>query len=214
MPGRPHHAERQSRHFSAPAPIVDTHRVQIHPRSDGAVHPVPDRRHRLYRLQGITADHYEEAKKLADRIVTAGRAAFSREHHHESRPAGVQGQGGARSALLRDGQEGDHRRDLLWAAAPDRNAPALTSRGPSIPTCRSSPTIRRRRRRSSTTPAGSPVADGIREKNGVRLAFTNSTTAGNHVREQAQQLLQQIWSEIGADMQIKNMPAAVIWGDY
>jgi peptide/nickel transport system substrate-binding protein len=48
----------------------------------------------------------------------------------------------------------------------------------------------------------------------VKLAFTNSTTAGNHVREQAQQLLQQNWKEIGAAMTIKNMPAAVIWGDY
>src|SRR5262249_52936500 len=55
---------------------------------------------------------------------------------------------------------------------------------------------------------------GVREKNGVRLEFTNSTTAGNHVREQAQQLLQQNWQEIGAAMTIKNMPAAVIWGDY
>jgi peptide/nickel transport system substrate-binding protein len=27
-------------------------------------------------------------------------------------------------------------------------------------------------------------------------------------------LLQQLWRDIGADMQIKNMPAAVIWGDY
>ena len=59
-----------------------------------------------------------------------------------------------------------------------------------------------------------PGAGGIREKDGVKLAFTNSTTAGNHVREQAQELLQQTWREIGADMQIKNMPAAVIWGDY
>jgi peptide/nickel transport system substrate-binding protein len=57
-----------------------------------------------------------------------------------------------------------------------------------------------------------PGAGGIREKNGVKLAFTNSTTAGNHVREQAQELLQQTWREIGADMQIKNMPAAVILG--
>ncbi len=48
----------------------------------------------------------------------------------------------------------------------------------------------------------------------MRLSFTNSTTAGNHVREQAQELLQQVWRDIGVDMQIKNMPAAVIWGDY
>jgi peptide/nickel transport system substrate-binding protein len=59
-----------------------------------------------------------------------------------------------------------------------------------------------------------PGADGIREKDGVKLSFSNSTTAGNKVREQAQQYLQQTWKEIGVDMQINNMPAAVIWGDY
>jgi peptide/nickel transport system substrate-binding protein len=57
-------------------------------------------------------------------------------------------------------------------------------------------------------------ADGIREKDGVKLSFSNSTTAGNKVREQAQQYLQQTWREAGVDMQINNMPAAVIWGDY
>ncbi|MBU6498110.1 MAG: peptide ABC transporter substrate-binding protein, partial [Rhodospirillales bacterium] len=36
----------------------------------------------------------------------------------------------------------------------------------------------------------------------------------NHVREQAQQLLQQNWHDIGVEMKIKNMPPAVIWGDY
>jgi peptide/nickel transport system substrate-binding protein len=59
-----------------------------------------------------------------------------------------------------------------------------------------------------------PGADGIREKDGVKLSFTTSTTAGNKVREQAQQYLQQTWKEAGIDMQINNMPAAVIWGDY
>ena len=57
-------------------------------------------------------------------------------------------------------------------------------------------------------------AGGIREKNGVKLSFTNSTTAGNKVREQAQAFLQQTWRAIGVDMQIKDMPAAVVWGDY
>lgn len=57
-------------------------------------------------------------------------------------------------------------------------------------------------------------ADGVREKDGVRLEFTNSTTAGNHAREQAQQLLQQNWRDIGVKMTISNFPAAVIWADY
>ena len=59
-----------------------------------------------------------------------------------------------------------------------------------------------------------PGPDGIRQKNGVRLEFANSTTAGNQVREEAQEVLQQNWRDIGVAMQIKNMPAAVVWGDY
>ncbi len=57
-------------------------------------------------------------------------------------------------------------------------------------------------------------SDGIRSKGGVRLEFTNSTTSGNPQREQAQQLLAQEWREIGAAMTIKNMPGAVMWGDF
>ena len=59
-----------------------------------------------------------------------------------------------------------------------------------------------------------PGADGIRVKNGIRLAFTNSTTTGNPVREQAQQLLAQDWGKIGVEMKIKNMPAAVLWAKF
>ena len=63
--------------------------------------------------------------------------------------------------------------------------------------------------------AGWTVAgDGVRAKDGVRLAFTMSTTAGNKSREQAQQLVQQNWKKIGVAMTIKNMPASVVWGDY
>ncbi|QUS36649.1 peptide ABC transporter substrate-binding protein [Falsirhodobacter algicola] len=59
-----------------------------------------------------------------------------------------------------------------------------------------------------------PGADGVREKDGVRLEFTNSTTAGNHLREQAQQFIQQTFGAIGVKMEIKNFPPAVMWGDY
>jgi len=59
-----------------------------------------------------------------------------------------------------------------------------------------------------------PGSDGIRAKGGVRLSFVNATTAGNKLREQAQALLQQNWRAIGVDMQIQNMPAAVVWGEY
>ena len=54
----------------------------------------------------------------------------------------------------------------------------------------------------------------MRAKDGVRLAFTMSTTAGNKSREQAQQVVQQNLKKINVEMTIKNMPASVVWGDY
>jgi peptide/nickel transport system substrate-binding protein len=74
--------------------------------------------------------------------------------------------------------------------------------------------------RTSTTPTKQILrrpdggGDGVRAKGGVRLSFTNATTAGNKLREQTQALVQQNWKAIGVDMQITNMPAAVIWGEY
>lgn len=56
--------------------------------------------------------------------------------------------------------------------------------------------------------------DGIRAKDGVRLSFANSTTSGNHLREQVQQFLQQTFAEIGVEMTISNLPAAVMWGEF
>ncbi len=57
-------------------------------------------------------------------------------------------------------------------------------------------------------------ADGIREKDGVKLKFTMSTTAGAKAREQAQAMIQADWKKIGVAMEIKNMPASVVWGEY
>ncbi|MHA7868011.1 MAG: peptide ABC transporter substrate-binding protein [Salipiger thiooxidans] len=59
-----------------------------------------------------------------------------------------------------------------------------------------------------------PGGDGIREKDGQRLSFICSTTAGNHVREQMQQFLQQSWKEMGIEMEISNLPPAVMWADH
>jgi peptide/nickel transport system substrate-binding protein len=59
-----------------------------------------------------------------------------------------------------------------------------------------------------------PASDGVRSKDGVRLAFTMSTTAGNKSRELAQQVVQQNLKKVNVEMTIKNMPASVVWGDY
>ena len=59
-----------------------------------------------------------------------------------------------------------------------------------------------------------PGADGIRAKDGIRLSFANSTTSGAHLREQAQQFIQQTFAEIGVEMTISNLPSAVMFGDF
>ncbi|WP_159993882.1 peptide ABC transporter substrate-binding protein [Roseomonas sp. 18066] len=57
-------------------------------------------------------------------------------------------------------------------------------------------------------------ANGMRAKDGVPLAFDISTTTGNALREQSQQLLLQDWSKMGVAAKVNNMPAAVIWGEF
>jgi peptide/nickel transport system substrate-binding protein len=59
-----------------------------------------------------------------------------------------------------------------------------------------------------------PGPDGIRVKNGVRLSFANSTTSGDPLREQVQQFLQQTFAQLGIEMKISNLPAAVMWGEF
>ncbi len=56
--------------------------------------------------------------------------------------------------------------------------------------------------------------DGIREKGGVKMKFTMSTTAGVAPRQNTQAMFQQNWKKIGVEMEIKNMPASVVWGEY
>jgi len=58
-----------------------------------------------------------------------------------------------------------------------------------------------------------PGADGVRERDGVRLAFRMSTSAGNQARESAQLVLQQAYNEIGVEMSIDNRPASTLWSE-
>jgi len=54
--------------------------------------------------------------------------------------------------------------------------------------------------------------DGVRAKDGERLAFSLMTTAGNTSREQVQQVLQAQWGAIGAEVAIRNEPPRVFFG--
>lgn len=56
-------------------------------------------------------------------------------------------------------------------------------------------------------------ADGIRTKGGKRLAFTVMTTAGNKTRELVQVYLQNGWKQVGIEVNSKNEPARVFFGE-
>ena len=55
-----------------------------------------------------------------------------------------------------------------------------------------------------------PGDDGIREKNGVRLAFTASLITGDQRRRATAEVVQQDLKLVGVDMQIEERPAAAI----
>jgi peptide/nickel transport system substrate-binding protein len=161
----------------------------------------------------ITADHYEEASKLPERVVTLETGAS------------------LESIYLNLGKpqfKDPAVRQALYAAL-DRKAiidgiyygvGTLTESfmpqesyyyNPDLP----AQEFNLDRARKILDDAGwVPGSDGIRAKDGVRLSFANSTTAGNNLREQVQQFLQQTFAEIGVEMTISNMPSAVMWGDF
>lgn len=55
-------------------------------------------------------------------------------------------------------------------------------------------------------------ADGIREKDGLRLSFKHSMTTGDPLRENMQVVYQQNLADIGVEMIIDNYPAATLYG--
>jgi peptide/nickel transport system substrate-binding protein len=54
-------------------------------------------------------------------------------------------------------------------------------------------------------------ADGVRVKNGTRLAFSISTVAGVKQRESIEVLLLNAWDAIGAEVTVKNFPGATLF---
>ena len=55
--------------------------------------------------------------------------------------------------------------------------------------------------------------DGIRAKDGKKLSFTLMTTAGNKTRELVQVYLQNQWKQVGIEVNSKNEPARVFFGE-
>jgi peptide/nickel transport system substrate-binding protein len=56
--------------------------------------------------------------------------------------------------------------------------------------------------------------DGIRQKDGLKMAFSVSTTAGAKSREQSEMQVQKNFKDIGVALEIKNFTPSVMWGKY
>lgn len=167
----------------------------------------------LVGLQWITADHYEEAKALEGKVVevvpnaTIESVAFNMERPQFKDPA-------VRKALYHALDKKTIIEALYYGLpAPTESYMPQQSYyyNPDLPKQEYDP----EKAKKVLDEAGwVPGADGIRAKDGVRLSFSNSTTAGNHLREQAQQFMQQSFKDVGVEMTISNLPPAVMWGDY
>ena len=122
--GRPHHAARPTRTITAAGPISSALVFKYIPDLTVLYTQFQTGDIDYIGLQGITPDHYDEAKTLADRIVIAGAAGLHREHRLQSRQAAYSRTRRCARRSTRDGQEEHHRADLLRPADADRILPA------------------------------------------------------------------------------------------
>ena len=164
-------------------------------------------------LQWISADHYDEAKKLPGKVVDVFQSATIENFAFNlGRP---QFQDVAVREALYYAIDKQTIIDALYYGLPKPTETYMPMQSPwfnpDLPKHEYNPD----KAKKLLDDAGwKPGAGGVREKNGVRLAFSNSTTAGNHLREQMQQFLQQSFQDIGVEMKIANLPPAVMWGEF
>ncbi|BDA86572.1 peptide ABC transporter substrate-binding protein [Aureimonas sp. SA4125] len=164
-------------------------------------------------LQWITPDHYEEAKGLADKeIMLLPRGTVESVTFNMEKP---QFKDLAVRQALYHALDKQAIIDALYYGLPKPTESYVPQQSfyfnPDLPKHEFSLD----KARELLDGAGwVPGDDGIRAKDGVRLSFSNSTTAGNHLREQVQQFMQQSFGEIGVEMTISNLPPAVMWGEY
>lgn len=164
-------------------------------------------------LQWITADHYADAKKLPGKVVdVASSATLENFAFNLGRPQFKEV--AVRQAIY---YAIDKKTiiESLYYGLPKETETYMPEGSyyyaPSLPGHEYNPD----KAKALLDAAGwTPGADGIRQKNGVRLSFTNSTTAGNQLREQMQQFMQQSFQDIGIEMKISNLPPSVMWGEY
>jgi peptide/nickel transport system substrate-binding protein len=57
-------------------------------------------------------------------------------------------------------------------------------------------------------------ADGIREKDGARMRLKITTTTGNKLREQVEQVLLSMLKKVGIELYIENVPSDILFGSW
>jgi peptide/nickel transport system substrate-binding protein len=164
-------------------------------------------------LQGISSDHYEEAVKFKDRKVVNAPTPFIECFYFNLGLPQFQ-EHAVRQALYAAVDKDSIIQQIYYGVdkpAESYLPPESWAFNPDLPKHAFDPA----KAKQMLDAAGwKPGRGGIREKGGVRLSFSNSTTAGNHLREQVQQLVQQNFQDIGVEMTIHNLPPAVMWGEY
>lgn len=113
-----------------------------------------------------------------------------------------------------------NREELVTSLFEGKQAPALHNVTPKDPWYTDDPAIVSvykydpRQAEKLLDEAGWKVgADGIRTKGGKKLSFTLMTTAGNKTRELVQVYLQNKWKQVGIEVNTKNEPARVFFGE-
>ena len=56
--------------------------------------------------------------------------------------------------------------------------------------------------------------DGVREKDGMKMRLKITTTTGNKLREQVEQVLVAMLKKVGVDLYIENVPSSVLFGSW
>ncbi|TCQ03135.1 peptide/nickel transport system substrate-binding protein [Rhizobium sp. PP-F2F-G36] len=164
-------------------------------------------------LQWITPDHYDEAKDLEGKVInivpgsTIESFTFNMERPQFKEPA-------VREALYH-AIDKQSIIEALYYGLPSPTESYVPQQSIYYNTDLPKHEYSTEKAKTLLDDAGwAEGADGIRAKDGVKLSFTCSTTAGNHIREQVQQYIQQSFKDIGVEMTISNLPPAVMWGDY
>ncbi|HEY0212968.1 MAG TPA: peptide ABC transporter substrate-binding protein [Paenirhodobacter sp.] len=164
-------------------------------------------------LQGIPANFYDEAKSLPDRaIYEAPRGAIENLTLNLSHPA--LSDKAVREALYM-AIDKTAIIDLVYYGVHKPAATFLSSAHWAYNPDLAPHEYDLKKAAAHLDSAGWVIgADGIRVKDGVRLSFSNSTTTGNQLRAETQQLLADDFKKIGVEMTINNMVAAVLWADF